>query len=121
MVLFRNKKKNAISDLHKNLSKKPGKIYEAENNMKIIGKKYKNSIKGFCIIKYKDGIYIGELINNKWNGFAYNYFQNNLIFKGEYKEDWKISGIVFYKDLNKIIYWGNWKDDVYHGIGELNT
>jgi hypothetical protein len=51
--------------------------------------------KGFVILKQGPKmIYIGNWFDNYKNGFGYMLFDNGLVYKGEYKEDQKVNGVI---------------------------
>ena len=69
---------------------------------------------------YNNGsCYIGELWNNSKIGHAYSLFANGLIFKGIYKDNFKVEGKVYDSTFNYVVYDGSWKHDCYHGNGKL--
>ena len=73
-----------------------------------------------CIIKHKNRFVIFcNYKNSKRNGEGYVLYHNGLIFKGQFKNDIKISGIVFNSENFKVVYSGGWKNDTYHGRGTL--
>ncbi len=39
-------------------------------------------------------IYIGSWLDTVKNGFGYMLFDNGLVFKGEYKDDCKVNGVI---------------------------
>ena len=67
----------------------------------------------------KNNYFIGNYEDNKKNGFGYHYFVNGLVYKGQYKNDQKVDGIVIDPLSKQIVYEGDWDYDTYHGKGKL--
>ena len=69
---------------------------------------------------FKEGIYRGEIINHKREGFGEFKLKNGEIYKGQWKKGKRDGyGIEYYSDNdNEIKYKGYFKDNEYHGKGE---
>ena len=76
----------------------------------------------FCknVIEYPDGIYHGDINNNKRNGYGEFKYNNDYLYLGEWKDDKREGdyGILF-NEKNIKIYNGRWKNDAYEGNGIL--
>ena len=47
-------------------------------------------------------------------------FENGLVYKGEYKNDLKVNGVLIDFKTQKIVYEGGWENDLYSGTGKLD-
>ena len=68
-------------------------------------------------ITYSDGAkYVGEIIDDKRNGYGIYYWTNDQFYEGEWKDGLE-HGEGTYTFPNGEKYVGQWKDGLYHGQG----
>jgi hypothetical protein len=67
-------------------------------------------------IKYDNGRYVGQVVNDKREGKGIRYWKNGDRYEGDYKNDkMEGKGIYYYKSGNR--YEGDWKNDKFEGKG----
>ena len=98
-----------------NYFKKNSPIHISENIFQSNSKRYLLKKNKRVKINYKNGEkYIGEVFNNKKEGFGIYYYSNGNRYEGEWKNDMKEGfGILYYLSGN--IYKGEWKNDIQNG------
>lgn len=64
--------------------------------------------------------YVGNWFDSYKNGFGYLLFDNGLVYKGEFKDDQKVNGVIINFQNMKIIYEGGWANDLFSGLGRLD-
>lgn len=114
--------KNFEKDYKEYKSTKKGriaKLFESQNitDQKSIKAKLKNkesvgygqkkgsNLHGLVVLKFeKNNFFIGHYENNKKNGYGYHYFVNGLVYKGQYKDDIKVDGVVIDPMSKQIVY-----------------
>ena len=70
------------------------------------------------VIKYKSGIYEGEILNGKRHGNGTMTYKNNFEYKGEWKNDKKEGIGEYYNKTNRDKYRGDFKNDKAEGKGK---
>ena len=117
----KNKKGGLIGEYFKQKGQPLPKYFKIPNSRhEAIGFNKNKKIYGQCIVFYRNSdYYIGEVKNNKKHGFGFHHFVSGFVYKGLYENDIKVDGNVFDPKTKKIIYEGDWANDVYNGQGKL--
>ena len=84
--------------------------------------KGQKTVTGLAFVIFNDNdFFYGHLIKSKRAGFGYHRFPNHLVYRGDYENDEKISGVVFDPQDGEVVYRGGWKHDMYNGYGILRN
>lgn len=100
----------------------PVKFAKSKSGFQTIGVFKNKKVSGLAFVVYgPDDFFFGEFVDSRKNGRGYRLYPNGFLFKGEYANDKKVSGIVCEFATGLEIYNGEWCNDNYHGQGILRN